>query len=82
MDFSNTNPNSSKLVISVSISESLIDQASELQINLSEAAEAGVTKAISDKRAALWLLENSQAIDSWNSYVDRNGLPLAKYRSF
>ena len=53
-----------------------------LRINVSQAAEAGVAKAIADKRAELWIQENAKAFDCWNTYVEKNGLPLAKYRNF
>ena len=31
--------------------------------------------------AAAWRKENAEAIAGWNGWVERNGLPLAKYRS-
>jgi hypothetical protein len=41
-----------------------------------------------EKRAALseearkWQEENAEAIKSTNEWIERNGLPLAKYRAF
>ena len=32
------------------------------------------------KRAEQWLEENREALDSWNAWVEKHGLPLAKYR--
>jgi hypothetical protein len=29
-----------------------------------------------------WLEENRAAIESWNQWVEKHGLPLAKYRQF
>jgi antitoxin CcdA len=29
-----------------------------------------------------WLEENAEAIESMNEWVEKNGLPLAKYRMF
>jgi hypothetical protein len=29
-----------------------------------------------------WLEENAEAIKAWNEWVEKNGLPLAKYRMF
>ena len=29
-----------------------------------------------------WLEENAEAIKEWNEWVEKNGLPLAKYRMF
>ena len=71
-----------KKATNVSISEALLADAKELQINVSRAAEAGLDRAIAEKRAEIWLAENSEALQSSNDYVERNGLPLAKYRQF
>lgn len=29
-----------------------------------------------------WLEENAEAIKGWNEWVEKNGLPLARYRPF
>lgn len=29
-----------------------------------------------------WIVENREAIESWNVWVEEHGLPLAKYRMF
>jgi len=71
-----------KKATNVSISEALLADAKELQINVSRAAEAGLDRAIAEKRAEIWLQENRDALQSSNDYVERNGLPLAKYRQF
>jgi antitoxin CcdA len=73
---------SPKKATNVSISEALLADAKELQINVSRAAEAGLDRAIAEKRAEVWLQENRDALQSSNDYVERNGLPLAKYRQF
>jgi antitoxin CcdA len=57
-------------------------EAKALCINVSQAAEADLAKAVADKRAKLWVKENLKAFDCWNAYVEKNGLPLDKYRSF
>lgn len=71
-----------KKATNVSLTEALLAEAKTLRINISQAAEAGVALAVSQKRAELWLKENAKAFDCWNHYVEKNGLPLAKYRSF
>jgi antitoxin CcdA len=74
--------NSAKKATNVSLAENLLAEAKQLRINVSQAAEAGVAKAVAEKRAELWLKENAKAFDCWNAYVEKNGLPLEKYRSF
>lgn len=29
-----------------------------------------------------WLEENAEAIKSWNEWIEKNGLPLARHRPF
>jgi antitoxin CcdA len=71
-----------KKATNVSLSETVLADAKALRINISQAAEAGVARAVAERRAALWVAENAKAFECWNDYVEKNGLPLAKYRSF
>lgn len=71
-----------KKATNVSLAETLLAEAKALQINVSQAAEAGVVKAVSEKRAELWIKENAKAFECWNRFVEKNGLPLEQYRSF
>lgn len=71
-----------KRATNVSLAESLLAEAKQLRINISQAAEAGVARAVAEKRAVLWVAENQNAFECWNAYVEKNGLPLGKYRSF
>lgn len=73
---------SAKRATNVSLSQSLLEEAKDLQINVSRAAEQGLAQAVAERRAALWLEENKAALDSSNAYVEAHGLPLAKYRQF
>jgi antitoxin CcdA len=66
----------------VSINESLLAEARVLKINVSQAAEAGLARALAEKRAELWLRDNQSALNSSNDYVDQHGLPLTQYRGF
>ena len=78
----NNYANAAKKATNVSLAENLLAEAKELRINVSQAAEAGVAKAVAEKRAELWLKENWEAIESSNAYVEKHGLPLEKYRMF
>lgn len=59
-----------------------MEQARELKINISRAAEDGITYAIKVERERLWRLENAEAIRLSDDYVEKHGLPLAQYRKF
>ncbi len=71
-----------KKATNVSMAESLLVEAKALRINISQAAEAGLVKAVAQKRAELWLQENWEAIESSNAYVEQRGLPFEKLRMF
>ncbi|SCX06938.1 MULTISPECIES: type II toxin-antitoxin system CcdA family antitoxin [Agrobacterium] len=66
----------------LSLDSVLVEQARELKINISRAAEDGITYAIKAERERLWRLENVEAIRLSNDYVEKHGLPLAQYRKF
>lgn len=73
---------SPKRAANVSISRELLDEAKKLRVNVSQAAERGLSQAVAERRAEAWLEENREALESSNEYVEKNGLPLAKYRQF
>lgn len=66
----------------VTIDPHILAMARELKVNVSQAAEQGLARAIAERRASLWLEENRAALDSSNTYVEQFGLPLARYRNF
>ena len=66
----------------LSLSSALVDEAKALGVNISLAAASGLEQAVAKRRAENWLEENEAALDSYNSYVERNGLPLEKFRLF
>lgn len=80
--FSKFPATATKKATNVSLPEHLLVEARQLQINVSQAAEAGVARAVAEKRAELWVKENQEAIQSSNAYVEAHGLPLAKHRMF
>ena len=66
----------------VTLSVALVDEAKALGINISQAAELGVATAVARKRAEVWLVENREALESSNAFVETHGLPLARHRNF
>jgi len=79
---SEKNSNTGKRATNVTLTAALLAEAKALRINISQAAEAGLAKAIAEKRAAHWLKENRDALNSSNSFVESQGLPLSDYRLF
>ncbi|MBP1857717.1 type II toxin-antitoxin system CcdA family antitoxin [Rhizobium herbae] len=66
----------------LSLDSDLVSLARDLKINLSRAAEDGIERAVKAERERLWRIENAEAIRLENEYVEKHGLPLAKYRQF
>ncbi len=66
----------------VSLDPELVIQAKELSVNVSRACEAGLAKEIKRVREERWLVENRAAIEAYNEWIDKNGLPLADLRMF
>ena len=75
-------PSSPRKAANVSLNAQAIADAKELGINISKACEQGLVAEISKARADRWRRENAEAIASSNEWVEKNGLPLAKYRVF
>ncbi len=73
---------SARKAANLSLDSNLVSEARELKINVSRAAEEGITKAIKAERERLWRVENAEAIRLENEYIEKHGLPLAKYRQF
>ncbi len=73
---------SARKATNVSLSETLVAEAKQLNVNVSQACEQGLAQAVAKTRAERWVEENREAIEYWNRYVDEHGLPLARYRQF
>jgi antitoxin CcdA len=66
----------------VSLAADLVAEAKALDINLSRACEAGLEVALKQERKRRWQEENRAAAEASNAWVEKHGLPLARYRQF
>lgn len=66
----------------VSVNGKLLSEARGLKLDVTRAAEDGITRAIRAEKERLWRIENAEAIAAANEYVEKHGLPLARYRQF
>ena len=66
----------------VTLPETLLRDARDMGINLSQACERGLAAEVADARRRRWLEENRGAMDAWNGHVAEHGLPLAAFRQF
>ena len=75
-------PGAARKATNVSLDSSLVAEAKRLGVNISRACEAGLAAEIAQTYAHQWKVENAAALLSSNEWVERNGLPLARYRQF
>ena len=68
--------------VNLSLDTGVVEAAREVGINLSQACEAALRDATKAIREARWIEENRAAMDASNAWVEKHGLPLAKYRQF
>jgi antitoxin CcdA len=66
----------------LTLTVSLVAEARELGINVSQAAEQGISAAVKRRRQEQWLAENQGALESSNAFVEQLGVPLSQYRNF
>jgi len=66
----------------ITLEPELLKLAKQFDVNLSQAAEAGIAQAVARRRAEKWLEANAHALASSNEYVEKNGLPLSGFRNF
>ena len=65
-----------------SLNARTLDMARELGMNISQTVDALLAEEVQRRYWARWNEDNKEAIAAYNARVEREGLPLAKYRSF
>lgn len=76
------NPNAPKKSTNLSINSDLIQQAKLLKINLSKLLEEKLAIIIATQKEELWLQENQEAIEEYNTYVSQKGIFSDRLRRF
>jgi antitoxin CcdA len=66
----------------LTLSAALVQQARDLGVNLSKAAEAGIAEAVARAADANYAAENRTKMEAWSAFFEERGLPLADYRQF
>jgi antitoxin CcdA len=66
----------------LSINSDLLQKAKVMNINLSATLEQALTDLLLQKEREQWLLENKQAINQYNEFVETNGVFSDGLRSF
>lgn len=66
----------------VTLSGELVDRARAVDVNLSQACEAGLAAAVELEEERRWKRDNADWITAHRRWVEANELPLERYRLF
>ena len=65
---------SAKRSVRVSVDAEILKAAREIGVNLSKALEDALRVATEEERIRRWQIENKPFTDSYNAYIERNGV--------
>lgn len=71
-----------KKPINLSLNSKVLEMARELGMNISQTVDALLAEEVQRRYWERWNEENKDGIAAYNERIAREGLPLAKYRSF
>ena len=71
-----------KRAVNLSLNAQVLDTARELGMNLSSTVDALLAEEVKKRYWERWNAENKDAIEHYNARIEREGLPLARYRTF
>ena len=71
-----------KRATNLTLNSKVLDLARELGMNLSQTVDALLAEEVRRRYWERWNADNRGAIDAYNERIERDGLPLAKHRSF
>jgi antitoxin CcdA len=66
----------------LSLNSEVLAMARELGMNVSRTVDALLAEEVKRQYWARWNEQNSEAIEQYNERIEREGLPLAQYRTF
>jgi antitoxin CcdA len=66
----------------LSLNSKVLEMARELGMNISQTVDTLLAEEVKRRYWERWSEENKGAISEYNERVAREGLPLARYRSF
>lgn len=71
-----------KKATNLSLNAKVLEMARELGMNLSQTVDALLAEEVKRRYWERWNEQNKEAIDAYNARIEKEGLPLAKYRTF
>ena len=74
--------NSPKKATNLSLNASVLEAAKAMGMNISQTVDALLADEVKRRYWEKWRDDNKDAFQAYNERIQREGLPLAKYRSF
>ncbi|MGV3492506.1 type II toxin-antitoxin system CcdA family antitoxin [Pseudorhodoferax sp.] len=74
--------NAAKKATNLSLNAKVLEMARELGMNLSQTVDELLAAEVQRRYWERWNAENKEAVAAYNARIAKEGLPLAKYRSF
>ena len=71
-----------KKATNLSLNSKVLEAARELGMNLSQTVDGLLAEEVKRRYWEKWNEENKEAIAAYNARIAKEGLPLAKYRTF
>ena len=71
-----------KRPINLSLNVRVLETARELGMNVSATVDALLAEEVKRQYWARWNEDNKEAVAHYNARIEREGIPLARYRTF
>jgi antitoxin CcdA len=71
-----------KKATNLSLNSKVLEMAREMGMNVSQTVDTLLAEEVKRRYWAKWNEDNKEAIDYYNERIKKEGLPLAKYRTF
>ncbi len=71
-----------KKATNLSLNSKVLEMAREMGMNVSQTVDTLLAEEVKRRYWAKWNEDNKVAIDYYNARIKKEGLPLAKYRTF
>ena len=71
-----------KRATNLTLNAKTLDLARELGMNISQTVDTLLGEEVQRRYWARWNEDNKEAVAAYNARIEREGLPLARYRSF
>jgi antitoxin CcdA len=74
--------NAPKKATNLSLNSKVLEAAREMGMNVSQTVDELLAAEVKRRYWERWNEDNKEAIDAYNARIAKEGLPLARYRSF